>query len=333
MGCGSSSTAAAAAPAEPIKPPSTTGTADASSTTAGLPSYVKPVTEAELAARGFGDKGGYLGMGKEFYSMPTETDEEKKIAVAALANDAVGPVEHDEMDAVFNGAKQIFATLDKDRSGALELAELEPLCVWLFERFARSFDSDDEKAAAIDMQLKRFRVNGPPSGTWTFRQFEGYYRATIEEAEQYQLARNEAYAKGYDKSAAAAKFTELDVDGSQFLVGAEVEKLAEWIFKSLHDAGEQMSAEEMAMSAASLMRRLDGQSGNSDGKISFAEFDGYFNAKIQEIAKFKENESKRQARREENAAEEETTAAGAGAGAGEVSRRGERCACLTETRA
>ena len=139
------------------------------------------------------------------------------------------------MDAAFLNAKKIFAEMDKDRSGALELGELEPLCVWLFGQFSRQFESEEEKALALKKQLARFQKNGPPSGAWTFRQFEEYYRRTIEEAEAYQLARNEAYAKGYDKSAAAEKFTELDVDGSLALTGAEVEAFAEWIFTNTSD--------------------------------------------------------------------------------------------------
>lgn len=200
MGCGASSAAAG-------DPPVKTAAAAA---TAAPPAGFKPTTEADLEARGFAEKTGYLGMGATFYAMPSETDAEKKIAVAALADDAHGPVNHDDMDAAFLNAKKVFAELDKDRSGALELAELESLCIWLFEQFSRQFESDDAKRVAIKKQLARFQKNGPPTGAWTFRQFEEYYRRTIEEAEAYQLAQNEAYAEGYDKSAAAAKFAELD---------------------------------------------------------------------------------------------------------------------------
>lgn len=300
MGCGSST----AVPTEPVKPaPKNTPVINIAVATA--PSHtLHHVTEAELAARGFGGNGtDYLGMRTVFYAMPKETEEEKRLAVATLANGGAGPVAHDEMDAVFTQAKQIFKDLDKDRSGALELAELEPLCVWLFDLFARGFSSDEEKAAAVEQQLNRFRKNGPPSGSWTFKQFEEYYRAKVEEAEQYQLKRNEAYAKGYDESAAAAKFKELDADGSQFLTGAELEKLAEWVLTALSPTDDPISSEVLATEAVHLVKFLDGTRGNNDGKISFAEFDGYFQEKIREIEKFEENASIRQRRREEKSAE------------------------------
>lgn len=302
MGCGVSTPASD----DLIKPAQTVGLQEnltEKNTSAGTNPNIHHVTEEELEARGFGSSSDYLGMHKTFYAMPSETDEEKRIAVAALASDGCGPVAYSKMDTLFTQAKQFFKDLDKDRSGALELAELEPLCVWLFDHFARSFGSAEEKNAAIEQQLNRFRKNGPPTGSWTFRQFEEYYRSTIAEVENYQLARNEAYAKGYDKSAAAAKFAELDTDGSLFLTGTEVERLAEWTLTALSTSTEQISAESLAIEAANLVKNLDSSLGNNDGKISFAEFDGYFGEKVAEIEQFRKNELIRHKHKEEKSAQ------------------------------
>jgi hypothetical protein len=58
--------------------------------------------------------------------------------------------------------------------------------------------------------------------------------------------------------------------------------------------------------SASLLRKLDKKSGNGDGKISYAEFEGYFNEKIAQIKKFEERVKARETAAK---ATEETAAA------------------------
>ena len=296
MGCGASSDAAAEPPEKPpAAEPLEKQPADAP------PGHFLPTTEAELEARG-GVKDGYLGLTDTFYAMPAETEEEKAEAAAALADCAAGPVETAAVDEVFVAARERFASLDKNRNGSLDLQELEPLCVWLFDRFARTFASDEERRAAIAQQLKRFQKRAPASGEWTFKQFEQYYRSTLADAEAYQLKRNEAYASGYDKSAAAEKFAELDSNSSQYLEGEEVEVFAKFVFLSFRKEGTEISEDALKAEAAKLIKRLDGNRGDNDGKISFAEFDTYFNAKIQEIERFKATAEERETRREQQSA-------------------------------
>lgn len=197
-------------------------------------------------------------------------------------------------DAVFQQAKQKFNELDKDGNGTLDAFELRDLCSWVFTLFGRTFASKQQKKVAIHKQIQRFEKKGglAPGGKgcdgkgWDFPAFEAYFRSVIEDSEKFQLRRYEAYKNGYDKSAAAQKFRELDKDGNDFLEGDELLAFASWIHTSFRPDGKPMTHEECTDEARKMIRRLDEKKGNSDGKLSFTEVDFYITEKIQEIDSF-----------------------------------------------
>jgi len=187
--------------------------------------------------------------------------------------------------------------LDKDGNGVLDAKEMKEVCSWVFSMFGRTFSSKQEKETAIERQVKRFQKKTQSGSVWDFKAFEAYYRSVIEDSEQYQLKRYEAYKSGYDKSAAAKKFRELDKDGSNFLEGKELLEFATWIFTSFRPDGAPMTEEQCNAEALKLINRLDEKKGNSDGKLSFTEVDFYFTDKIKEIEAFQKRIAQKAAKK------------------------------------
>lgn len=279
-----------------------------------------PVTEDQVDASGLKDKAGYLGLRGSFYSRRPETQAERLLAVAALARDAEAPTQQSEVNAVLRDAQRHFASLDptfednayphiSDINLRLTTHELEPLCTWLFDRVARRFATPSERAVSLAKQLRSFNANTPASSDWSFKEFEAYWRRTIEEAEKFQLDLNETYARRYDRKAAAMLFAEYDWDASQFLEGDEACAYAEKIFAHLcanhktADCGmplilDKDSAVVPGLSAAQYGRAeaavcvkrlmLEKSGDGTDGAgISFACFDDYFTTKLQDVPHYK----------------------------------------------
>eukprot|EP00931_Biecheleriopsis_adriatica_P009892 TRINITY_DN110990_c0_g1_i1.p1 TRINITY_DN110990_c0_g1~~TRINITY_DN110990_c0_g1_i1.p1 ORF type:complete len:291 (+),score=89.09 TRINITY_DN110990_c0_g1_i1:40-912(+) len=193
----------------------------------------------------------------------------------------------EEQDAMLARARTKFNELDKNGNGTLDWDEVRSLAVFLFEEFGRKFKSKQEKDHAVSQQVKRLKKMMPEDKGWTFEDFEGLYRKMMDDTQKFLVQRNEQYAKGYVKSAASAKFQELDKDGSNSLEGAEVEEFAAWIYEQFHPKGGSMTPEQRKKEAQKLINRLHGRHGHSDGKISFAEFDQYFEEKLSQIEDFK----------------------------------------------
>ena len=83
---------------------------------------------------------------------------------------------------------------------------------------------------------------------------------------------------------ARKKFDLLDADGSGMLDGAELEKLAHWVWSSFHPDGQPLSAEEAAANTKKILRRADS---NEDGKMDVAEFEAYFRRTAAAISKYR----------------------------------------------
>ena len=83
---------------------------------------------------------------------------------------------------------------------------------------------------------------------------------------------------------AKAKFRELDKDGSDSLEGDELVALAGWVWSSYHPEGVACSAEEKAAMVEKLMHRLDA---NEDGKLSFVEFEDYFEETAEAMRRYR----------------------------------------------
>jgi len=198
------------------------------------------------------------------------------------------------VDEMLGKAKEKFKELDKNGNGELDAKEMKVLCEWVFSMFGRKFKSADEHKKAVEKQVKRFQKKGD---VWDYDTFETYYLHQMADIEKYQLKRSEAFASGYNKSAAADKFKELDVDGSGALEGKEVEVFAEWIFQSFHPDGKPLSDEQRKAEAQKLIKRLDSKKGNSDGKLSFHEVDFFIEEKIKQIDEFKTKHAEREAKK------------------------------------
>lgn len=153
----------------------------------------------------------------------------------------------------------------------------------------------------MQKQIQRFEKKlqsrkGCDGKGWDFPAFEAYFRSVIEDSERYQLKRYEAYKKGYDKSAAAQKFRELDKDGNDFLEGDELLQFATWIHSSFRPDGQPMTEKQCTEEAHKMITRLDEKKGNADGKLSFTEVDFYITEKIKQIESFQQRHAAKTAK-------------------------------------
>lgn len=191
---------------------------------------------------------------------------------------------------IIEKAKMKFKELDKNSNGTLCYKELEGLVAWIFSEFGRTFKSEKQKRQQVEKQIDRFKKKGE-NKEWTWDQFKEYYVKLLDDSAKYQAKRNEAYAKGYNKSEAAKMFQSLDKDDSKYLDGQELESFAEWLIGQFKIDDKPMSEEQKKSEAKKLLYRLDERKGNNDTKLSFAEFDFYFDEKLQQVDKFKKRQA------------------------------------------
>lgn len=189
-------------------------------------------------------------------------------------------------------AKAKFEEFDTNHNGTLSAKELKGVCEWIFKHFGQTFKTKTEHDEAVKQQLSHLMSKSPEGAEWTWELFSDYFIALLHDAEKYALQRNEAYEKGYEKSAAAEKFRELDVDNSGTLEGKELEVFAEWLHMSFRPGGKEFTDDERKAEGKKLLLRIDSKRGDGDGKLQFAEFDLHFKEKIIEIAAFKEKQAK-----------------------------------------
>ncbi len=88
---------------------------------------------------------------------------------------------------------------------------------------------------------------------------------------------------------ARKKFALLDADSSGMLEGADMEKLAQWVWSSFHPDGQPLSADELAAESRKLLKRVDA---NEDGLMDFSEFETYFRKTTAAISKYRRTASK-----------------------------------------
>ena len=116
MGCGAS-TAVLADPVKPAQPVGLQEASIASPNPATAPAHVHHVTEAELAARGWGDSSNYLGMGMTFYAMPEETEEEKESRLQLEAKKKREAERKSAMEEKRRAKAEAHETSDKEKAG------------------------------------------------------------------------------------------------------------------------------------------------------------------------------------------------------------------------
>ena len=245
MGCGASSSSAA--------PPETV----ANRAPAQWFGNVLPLTEADAAQckslqpRITLD---YCGMRSCFYSIPVESASVRRAEASDLVEVRTHAISGAMLDKVLAEAHAKFRALDTGNPplgvGALSPETLEPLCEWLFEQFTGEgsgtvveFGSPEERVDAVERQQRRFHRNTPGPGVWTWRQLEDYVRRILDEAESLQLARATAFARAYDKVAAARQFAGFDTNGNQYLEGEELHNFAAWLCSAFAADGEEGKAE------------------------------------------------------------------------------------------
>ena len=198
-------------------------------------------------------------------------------------------------------AMKKFKELDADRSGFLEGDELLRLSEWVWSSFHPDGAplAEGEKAAFVQKMLHRIDENA--DGRLSAAEFEDYFvktaasigrfrksRASLAAKETKRSLRVVAADKGADPVVVGAramkKFQALDADGSGFLEGDELLALAEWVWSSFHPEGTPLTEGEKAAMVEKLLHRIDE---NSDGKLSAAEFEDYFNKTIDAISRFR----------------------------------------------
>ncbi|CAE8643061.1 unnamed protein product [Polarella glacialis] len=209
-------------------------------------------------------------------------------------------LESSAVDQMLARAKAKFQELDNNGNGELDPKELPNLCEWVFSEFGRKFKTLEAKKEAIEKQVKRFEKMAE-GGKWNFERFESYYESVVADGERFQLKRAEAFAKGYDKSAGAARFRELDVNNSGFLDGEEIIVFASWVFRSFRPDGNDLTEAQQKAEGQKLLQRLDDKKGNNDGKLSFAEVDMFISEKVMQIEEFKKKRAERDAKKAEKA--------------------------------
>jgi len=196
-------------------------------------------------------------------------------------------MEIDKADEMFHQAKLKFIEIDKNQSGTLDWDEVKSLAEWMMDTFGRRFKDPQEKAWAIKQQVDRLKKVVPKDSGWSFEDFEAFYRKLVEDTQKFLASRNEQYSQGKLHTDAAKKFKELDTDGTNYLEGAEVEEFARWIYSQFHPESKGMTDEETKKQAKKIVERLDAKGGDNDGRISFAEFDQYFEEKLQQVEDFR----------------------------------------------
>eukprot|EP00930_Biecheleria_cincta_P048275 TRINITY_DN33618_c0_g1_i1.p1 TRINITY_DN33618_c0_g1~~TRINITY_DN33618_c0_g1_i1.p1 ORF type:complete len:318 (+),score=101.65 TRINITY_DN33618_c0_g1_i1:55-1008(+) len=211
-------------------------------------------------------------------------------------------MEVDRADEMFNQARVRFMELDRNQSGTLDWDEIKSLAIWMMEKFGRRFKDQQEKDWAIKQQVERLKKVVPRNNGWTFADFEGFHRKLIEDTQKFMASRNEQYAKGKIQTSAAQKFGELDADGSNYLQGKEVEAFAQWIYEQFHLESKEMTDAEKKTQAQKILDRLDAKGGDGDGKISFAEFDQYFEEKLQQVEAFRRRSAEKKTKKKKEEA-------------------------------
>lgn len=203
-------------------------------------------------------------------------------------------------DEIMEKIRSQFTALDKNASGTLDMKELVGLATWVFDEFGRSFKSAEDKKKAVAKQVERFNKLAPAGVCeWNYVVFEAYFRNVLLDAEKFAIKREEAFVKGFDKSAAAQKFRDLDKDGSGWLDGAEIVIFAEWVFTSFRPDGKPMTDEQKQAEAQKLLTRLDAKKGNNDGRFSYTEIDFYIQEKFTQIEQMKQRVAEKAAKLEE----------------------------------
>jgi hypothetical protein len=186
----------------------------------------------------------------------------------------------------FDELEQLLATAKQDWSDTKEYElpsdEVEAVTMEVFAGLVGASDVPRKQKRAYEItphweelhhtELERLhRWRKEPY--WQFKHLEKYWKESTDKAIEYAVWLGTFFQRFYVRSAAEAKFNEIDVDGSGQLEGEEIEVLLDWIFQSLTKSdGTHLSTLDRAAEGHHFRRRLDP---DGDGQISFDELHSY----------------------------------------------------------
>merc|ERR1712166_1723871 len=222
----------------------------------------------------------------------------KSPAKVAISAEAVFDAHVDQLT---KRARAKFHQLDRNKNGLLEGEELAALGNWVWSSFhPGSKLSEADKQAEGAKILCRQDMN--EDGAMSYEEFEGWFKKTCTSIEKFRrglvdkrppipIPAAAIYDAHVDKLVRRAhkKFDQLDKNGNGLLEGEELTALGDWVWSSFHPGQNSILAAQ-ELEGAKILGRLDA---NSDGAMSFEEFEGWFQKTCASIEKYRRGLSQR----------------------------------------
>merc|ERR1712166_344887 len=222
----------------------------------------------------------------------------KSPAKVAISAEAVFDAHVDQLT---KRARAKFHQLDGNKNGLLEGEELAALGNWVWSSFhPGSKLSEADKQAEGAKILCRQDMN--EDGAMSYEEFEGWFKKTCTSIEKFRrglvdkrppipIPAAAIYDAHVDKLVRRAhkKFDQLDKNGNGLLEGEELTALGDWVWSSFHP-GQDSILSKQELEGAKILGRLDA---NSDGAMSFEEFEGWFRKTCASIEKYRRGLSQR----------------------------------------
>merc|ERR1712086_941096 len=222
----------------------------------------------------------------------------KSPAKVAISAEAVFDAHVDQLP---KRARAKFHQLDRNKNGLLEGEELSALGNWVWSSFhPGSKLSEADKQAEGAKILCRQDMN--EDGAMSYEEFECWFKKTCTSIEKFRrglvdkrppipIPAAAIYDAHVDKLVRRAhkKFDQLDKNENGLLEGEELTALGDWVWSSFHPGQNSILAAQ-ELEGAKILGRLDA---NSDGAMSFEEFEGWFRKTCASIEKYRRGLSQR----------------------------------------
>ena len=127
-------------------------------------------------------------------------------AAGAMVNSDTNKIDPEKLQVA---CREKFDELDVDKSGFLENAELIKVAEWVLSSFGEGLATADEAKSRLMQKL-----DSNKDGKLDFAEFSALFLLMTARYELIQRAKE--------------KFVELDVDSSNYLEGAEIDKVVDW---------------------------------------------------------------------------------------------------------
>eukprot|EP00656_Telonema_subtile_P051804 TRINITY_DN7065_c0_g1_i3.p1 TRINITY_DN7065_c0_g1~~TRINITY_DN7065_c0_g1_i3.p1 ORF type:complete len:900 (-),score=310.49 TRINITY_DN7065_c0_g1_i3:51-2750(-) len=168
--------------------------------------------------------------------------------------------------------------LAKSDRKTLEPSHMESMATCVVNVLAGEHASAEDKAADTQIYLEQVLKDNvepvlPNGVTWEL--LDKTVSLLILARFEFEKHKLRSAAK-VPMSEARQIFDRLDADHSEYLTGAELAELASWAFQQVSVDGEPCTQEEIARDTARLIKDMDA---DGDARISFEEFEAFFNNK------------------------------------------------------